>query len=485
MIKQAVHLVTALALLLAAPAFAADTLDERIARVENGLLPKTVIKGHAVTPAKIAERMVAAHVPGVSVAVINNGTIEWARGYGVTEAGGKQPVTTDTLFQAASISKPVAAMAALRLVEQGKLSLDKDINAYLTGWQLPQGAQTTKDRVNLRRLLNHSAGTSVHGFEGYADGESVPSLVQLLDGAKPANSEAVRVTMKPGAQWEYSGGGISIAQLAMTSASGKPFAALMKESVLDPLGMIHSTYEQPLPAALHTTAASAHDSSGAPIKGKWHTYPEQAAAGLWTTPSDLARFAIELQQAYAGKSSKVISKPMAAQMLTRLKGSYGLGIGVDKAEEGLAAFSHGGSNQGFKTMMYAFTTTGQGAVVMTNGDNGDALTGDIFRSIAKVYGWKDWRVIEKPVVAVGAATLAAYEAKYKLDSMEIKVSNEGGRLFITAPPLGPDPQELFPSSATRFFLLTDDTEFAFNKDKSGKFDLVIHRGKPRRAKRVL
>jgi CubicO group peptidase (beta-lactamase class C family) len=183
----------------------------------------------------------------------------------------------------------------------------------------------------------------VHGFRGYAAGESVPTLVQLLDGAKPANSGAVRVEVKPGQKWTYSGGGFSIGQLVMTTAAAKPFDRLMTDIVLGPLDMKHSTFAQPLPAALHGMAATGHDSAGKPIKGKWHTYPEQAAAGLWTTPSDLARFAIELQQASAGKSDKVISQAMATQMLTRLKGSYGLGIEVDDVG-GEPSFSHGGSN---------------------------------------------------------------------------------------------------------------------------------------------
>lgn len=465
------------------PSYAGDTLEERIARVENGLRSGVAIKGRPAPTFKLADRMAALKVPGVSVAVINGGAIEWARGYGVMEAGGIRKVTPDTLFQAASISKPVAAMGALRLVEQGKLSLDEDVNVKLQTWKLPPGAQSADNPVTLRKLLNHSAGTTVHGFRGYASGEAVPTLPELLDGAKPANSAAVRVNTKPGQEWRYSGGGISIAQLLMSSAAGKEFAPLMKEAVLDPIGMQHSTYQQPLPTVLHNQAASGHDSKGAPVNGKWHIYPEQAAAGLWTTPTDLARFAIELQQAAAGKSNKVLSKAMAAQMLTRQMGEYGLGIGVGKAND-VATFSHGGSNAGFKTMLFAFTSTGQGAAIMTNGDQGGALAPEILRSLSAEYGWSDFRVTERALANVDGKVLAAYAGNYKDGDVAIIITSEGERLFITASPLGSERLELFPASETTFFNLRDKAEFSFEKDSAGALELVIKAGRTNRARRV-
>lgn len=484
MIQTTIRLATVIVLLgSSVPAFAADSLEDRIARVENGLIGGTVIKGRPLVKTTIAQRMAAARIPGASVAVINNGVIEWARGYGVADAGSGRAVTPETLFQAASISKPVAALAALHLAEKGKLSLTEDVNQKLTGWKVPAGAQTAEAPVTMENLLNHSAGTTVHGFRGYAADEPVPTLIELLDGAKPANSEPVMVKTKPGEQWAYSGGGISIAQLVMTTAGGKPFATLMSDIVLKPLGMKHSTFAQPLPAALHGKAAIAHDGDGKPVKGKWHTYPEQAAAGLWTTPSDLARFAIELQRASAGKSNKVISQAMAKRMLTRLKGTYGLGIGVD-ANEGVASFNHGGSNVGYRTMLYALTNEGQGAVVMTNGDRGDALVGDLLRSIALEYKWKSWRIAEKAVVPVEARKLALYAGAYQLGKMKLTVTQTGDRLFLRAPPHGPDPVEVYPSTESTFFILEDDVEFAFESNKDGKFDLLIKGERRHKATRI-
>ena len=366
---------------------------ERIARVESGLLPAVVVKSEPAGRT-IAERMKELNVPGLSIAVINNGAIEWAKGYGVVEAGSPTPVTAETLFQAASISKPVAAMGMLALVEQGKLNLDEDVNLKFKSWKVPENDFTKQNKVTLRRLSSHSAGTTVHGFRGYAEGEGVPTVVQILDGIKPANSAAVRVDLAPGSQWRYSGGGITAMQLLMTDVAAKPFPDLMKELVFDKLGMKSSTYDQPLTATSLSKAAAGHLRTGAVIAGKRHTYPEMAAAGLWTTPTDLATFAIELQRANAGKSGKVLSQAMVNQMLTKQAGDYGLGIGLGGSGQ-TATFSHGGSNVGFRCMLFAYVHTGQGAVVMTNGDQGGVLAGEILRSISREYGWPDYKVVVK------------------------------------------------------------------------------------------
>jgi CubicO group peptidase (beta-lactamase class C family) len=476
---------TALAALLACftSAWADDALDERIARVEKGLVPPFAVQGRPAPSATIAQRMAELNVPGVSIAVINNGRIEWARAYGVVEAGSKRPVTTDTLFQAASISKPVAALGALHLVEQGKLALDEDVNRKLVGWKLPAGAQSAAAPVTLRNLLNHSAGTTVHGFAGYAAGAPVPTLVQLLDGAQPANSAAVRVDIAPNTQSRYSGGGYCVAQLLMTSVSGKDFTSLMNDAVLAPLGMKHSTFAQALPAALHHAAATGHDGAGRPMPGKWHTYPEQAAAGLWTTPSDLARFAIGLQQAAAGTSNKVVSQAMATQMLTKLNGDFGIGIELGNVD-GQRSFRHHGSNRGFKADLYALTDGGQGVVVMTNGDGGWNLAAAVLRSVAVEYGWKDLRPVEKPIVPVSAATLARYAGNYQLGPMQVKVVHDGERLLISAPPLGPQPREFFPSSETAFFNLHDWLTVHFEANQTGNVDLVVHADQISRAPRL-
>lgn len=450
----------------------ADKVFERIARVEKSLLPGVVIKGQSSTMA-IADRMAHYKVPGVSIAVINDGKIEWAKGYGVTEAGGSTPVKPETMFQAASISKPVAAMGMLALVEKGLLSLDEDVNAKLKSWKVPENDFTKEQKVTLRRLASHSAGLTVHGFRGYAADEAVPTAVQLLDGQKPANSAPVRVDVLPGSLWRYSGGGITVMQVLMGDVTGKPFPALMRELVLDKIGMKNSTYEQPLTTEYAMRAASGHRSNGQMIKGKWHTYPEMAAAGLWTTPTDLAKFAIEIQQSKAGKSNKVLSQTMIAQMLTKQSGDYGLGIGVG-GEGSKASFSHGGSNEGFKCNLFAYSETGQGAVVMTNGDLGGQLASEIFRSIAREYGWPDFKPAERTVVKVNPEIFKAYVGEYEVNG-KVVVTAENNKLYFQPPGGGKD--ELLPISETEFFPVTQNIRIVFKKDVQGAVTgLAVHFG---------
>ncbi|MFN0110487.1 MAG: serine hydrolase [Blastocatellia bacterium] len=451
---------------------AKPSVAERIASVESGLLAAVVIKDQTAAMT-IADRMKHYKVPGVSVAVINDGKIEWAKGYGVTEVGGSIPVTADTMFQAASISKPVAAMGMLRLVEKGLLTLDEDVNAKLKSWKVPENDFTKEQKVTLRRLASHSAGLTVHGFRGYAVGESVPATVQVLDGEKPANSAAVRVNVKPGSLWRYSGGGITVMQLLMTEVSGKPFPELMQESVLGKIGMKNSTFEQPLPANKTAKAAIGHRANGEIVKGQSHTYPEMAAAGLWTTPTDLAKFAIEIQQSKAGKSNKVLSQTMIAQMLTKQSGDYGLGIGVG-GEGSKSSFSHGGSNEGFKCNLFAYSETGQGAVVMTNGDLGGQLASEIFRSIAREYGWPDFKPVERAVVKVNPEIFKAYVGEYEANG-KVVVTTENNKLYFQPPGGGKD--ELLAMSETEFFPMTQNIRIVFKKDGQGAVTgVTVHFG---------
>lgn len=364
---------------------AAD-LDPKIQRVAQGLMPAKATPGKPVPKWTIAERLQFYKVPGVSVAVIVDGKLEWARGFGRTSAEGGKPVDAETLFQAASISKHVAALVALHFVDEGKLSLDEDVNRKLRAWKVPEHEFTKTEKVTLRRLLNHSAGLTVHGFPGYAAGEPVPSLIEVLDGRKPANTAPIRVDTTPGTLWRYSGGGYEVMQELVEEVAGKPFPQLAREIVLGPLGMKHSTFEQPLPKRLEANAASGHKAEGTTIPGKYHTYPEMTAAGLWTTPSDLALVVHELQT-----GGHVLKPETQTQMLTKVLGDYGLGLGLTETE-GRKAFSHGGSNAGFQCMLFGYREGGRGAVVMTNGDRGGQLANEILRSIGAEYGWVDFKV---------------------------------------------------------------------------------------------
>ena len=255
-------------------------------------------------------------VPALSVAVIDNFEVVSAKAYGVVEPGSSKPVTTRTLFQAGSISKPVAAAGALYLVEHGQLSLDQDVNEKLRTWKVPENDFTKSEKVTLRRLMSHTAGLTVHGFPGYDVNDTLPTLVQIFNGEKPANTAPIRVDLVPGKQVRYSGGGVTIEQQLMMDVTGKPFPALMRQIVLDRIGMTDSSYEQPLPPARAAMTAGGARGDGSMVHGRWHIYPEMAAAGLWTTPTDLSKFAIEIALSKHGKSNRILSESMTRQMLT-------------------------------------------------------------------------------------------------------------------------------------------------------------------------
>ena len=323
-------------------------------------------------------------VPGVSIAIIRGDVIQLET-YGVKSAVTREPVTTTTIFQAASISKMVTATAVLTAVQDGSLDLDAPINSVLTSWQVPTNHFTDREPVSLRQLLSHTAGTTVSGFRGYAAGEALPTLLQVLSGSPPANSEAVVVDKVPGGAYRYSGGGYCIIQQALVDVSGERFAGFMRTRVLEPIAMSHSTFTCPLPKVRLRDASSGHRSDGDVVDGGFHTYPEMAAASLWTTPEDLAKFAMALQDALAGESSVVLTQRSAQLMMTPIDDEYGLGV-TPVRTRGERYFAHSGHNEGFVSLLIAHETERVGAVFMMNSE-GNPVMSRLLEIIAKREGW--------------------------------------------------------------------------------------------------
>ncbi|HHP7239954.1 serine hydrolase [Longibacter sp.] len=436
-------------------------------QVEEGLRPAVMVQGESLPTMPLADRMARWNVPGVSIAVIENGELVWAQGYGVTRAGQADSVAAQTRFQAASISKPAAAFAALRLMEDGVLALDAPVNRQLTSWTVPQNEYTRDSSVTLRGLLSHTAGMTVSGFPGYAADEPVPSLVQVLDGASPANTAPIRVDTVPGRTMRYAGGGYTVAQRLMIDATGEAFAPLMDRLVLGPLGMERSTFRQPLPDSLTSRAAAAHTDSGAVVTGRWHTYPEKAAAGLWTTAPDLARFTIELHRAYQGNSD-LLSRETARLMMTPVQNGYGLGLTINGDEDSLRV-SHTGGNRGYRCEMIMHPATGDGAVVLTNGFGGGVLTREIMRAIAATYEWPGsrWAPKEKPSIRLIPEVLRRYVGTYRNDSgQRVVVRYADDRLVASLPIIGND-LRLVPRLEARFYATAIDAELQFEEGASG------------------
>jgi CubicO group peptidase (beta-lactamase class C family) len=442
--------------------------DSRIEQVENGLRPPVLVEGDKTW--SIAERMKLYGVPGLSIAVFRDSKIEWAKGYGLADVEEKKPVTPDTLFQAGSISKPVSAMAALVLVQDGKMSLTADINTYLKSWKVPANEHTAKAPVTLERLLSHTAGLTVHGFPGYAAGGPVPTVPQVLDGAAPANTAPVRVDLDPGTQYRYSGGGYTIAQLAMTEVTGQTFPALMQRLVLGPLGMKSSTYDQPLPAVLVPAAAAGYRDDGRPVEGKRHVYPEMAAAGLWTTASDLSRFAIGVQRILAGNRGPLTKTSVETMLTPRLEG-YALGLGIRDAGDS-TYFEHGGADEGFQAQLTANAKRGYGAVLMTNSDTGYKLMAEVMRSIAAAYYWDGYQIDPIPVARLTPEELGIFAGRYRLDADTIFVVTAAASGLSVHVPLGQD-FALVPVSKRSFVRRDEETRYSFERRPDGGAELVV------------
>ncbi|MEM9666326.1 MAG: serine hydrolase domain-containing protein [Bacteroidota bacterium] len=442
--------------------------EARMAQIETALRPLFTIQGEPPATTSLAERMETLGVPGVSIAVIEGGEVAWARGYGFADVEAERPVTPQTLFQAASISKPVAATAALRLAQEGRLDLDTDVNAYLTSWQVPDTAFTATEAVTIRRLVNHTAGTTVWGFPGYAPGEPVPSTADVLDGS--GNTDPVRVYKTPGESWRYSGGGYTVMQLALHDLTTQPFPALMDSLILTPLGMTASTYQQPLPADRHEQAAVGYRADGTAVEGRWHTYPEMAAAGLWTTPTDLARYALAIQQAHRGTEGSILDAATTSAMLTPGFANHGLGpvISTDTLR-----FEHGGANEGYRCFMTASIEGDHGMVVMTNSDEGGRLGQEIAQMVAHVYGWAGPQAEEKTTTTLDAAAYEAVAGRYMLeDGRPISVVYTADTLRIQADFLLEE-IHLVPQSDTTFFNRFDGMSVVFSRTDGAVTDLLV------------
>jgi CubicO group peptidase (beta-lactamase class C family) len=459
--KQLISKILLLVFIVPILSFGQAGSDTQIKRVEQGLLPAVLIKGDSSW--SLADRMKFYKVPGLSIAVIKDFKIDWARSYGLKDLESGEPATIETLFQAGSISKSVNAMVAMKKVEQGRISLDEDINNKLTSWKLPENEFTAKKKVTLRNLLSHTAGTTVHGFPGYAISEKVPTLQQILDGTAPANTAAVRVDFEPGTRFRYSGGGTTISQLAIMDIEKKPYPEIARETVLAPLGMSNSTYSQPLPVDWRKKAATGYRQNGSEVEGKIHIYPEMAAAGLWTTPTDLAKFAIELQLSLAGRSNKVLTKQSVETMTSSFMDDVGLGFFIEKHGNALY-FGHGGADEGFRAELVVSRDKGYGVAVMVNSDNGQIIR-EVIRSVASAYGWDEFLPAPYEIISLDATKLAEYSGRYQVNPDRVltiaPASVAGGKTILLATPTGDQPFEILPISETTFIRRDANIKYNF------------------------
>ena len=458
-----------------------DSLEQKIERIITSLCPYTGIEGQYGPPKSLYERLRATHTPGVSIAVINDFEIEWARGFGLSEAGTQNKVGTETLFQAASISKPIFALAVMKMVQIGQLDLDEDVNRYLYSWRVPKN-EDWQPRITLRQLLSHTAGTTVHGFPGYHASGALPNLVQILNGEFPTNTPAINVTLLPGTQYRYSGGGYTIAQQVMMDKLGAPFPDIMREFNFELLGLENSSYEQPLQPHWAARAAAGHPWNGVPIQERYRIMPEMAAAGLWTTPTDLAKIGVELMQVlehrkpYAllnKESILAMFKPQLSDQGEGISEYVGLGFHCNGVGDNFS-FSHEGLNEGFIAAMYVFPYLGKGAVIMINSNEGGCFLTELLRSIGKEYAWPWLSLHDKKFKST--LDLDDFTGYYSWKSpSDLMMSIDRGHLMFH--PLGQQPPfPVFPRTAGKdpeFFAKAVNLSLKFERDETGNVIALI------------
>jgi CubicO group peptidase (beta-lactamase class C family) len=433
------------------PEAVAPEVEQRIARVEQGLLPTAVPAGTKGQGQRLSDRMKQYRVPGLSVAVVNDGKVEWARGYGVVESGRRGKVNSQTLLQAGSISKVVAALGALRLVQQGRIGLDEDVNRKLVSWKIPENSYTRSEKVTLRRLLTHTAGITVHGFARYRSDLPVPTLLETLEGRPPANNIPIRVDLRPGSAWRYSGGGYVVLEQLVSDLTGEPFARYVGRTVLAPLGMMDSTFEALTPWE-RKRAATGHLPDRETVPGGAMRYGQHAAAGLWTTPTDLAKLIVGLQAVAAGQPGALLGPKVAGELFTPYASGWGLGLQLS-GEGASRRFTHGGSNEGFDSFFTGTLRTGQGLVVMANAnlyDPDDDLFGEVERAVAAEYHWPGFTIAQQEYVKLPERVLKPWRGRYRLSpGVMVDVDTRDGRLEAYYP--GEGASTLYPRTEHEFF----------------------------------
>ncbi len=333
----------------------------------------------------LSDRMERYGVSGVGIAVLKNGEVVQARGFGVLQAGGTDAVNENTLFSVGSVSKVAAAAIALKLQAEGLLNVDGDVREYLKSWQLPTSPENTP--VTLRLILSHTAGFNLHGFGDFAPDAALPSVYDTLSGTAPATHERLRFLSKPGTRFRYSGGGYTLAQLVMTDLTQQGFPALARYMLFEPLSMVRSSFANPLPAD-SGNIAKAHDRYGRPValpRG-YEAMPEMAASGLWTSAAELGQLVAALIESHRAPGG-YLPQPIAVDMMTQVSPSeHGIGPRV----EGVGAsrlFQHSGANNSYRAWIEGHLATGDGLVVLTNGARGHELHREIRKAATEVFGW--------------------------------------------------------------------------------------------------
>ena len=443
-------------------------VSDQIADIEKGLLPVNLFEGEQAF--EIHDRMKFYKVPGLSITVIKDFKILWTKTYGVADLKLQIPVTDKTLFNIGSLSKGVAALTALSLIHQGKFKLDDDVNKLMTSWKIPENKFTKNAVVTPALLMNHSAGAMHHFGVGYFR-SSFPTITQVLKGEPPAKHRPTIIDQIPGTRFQYSNPGYAILQQIIEDVTGKPIYTVAQENIITKLGMTRTTFEQPLPESFEKVAAAGHRGYSQ-VRGKRHYFANIAAGGLWTTSDDYAKYVIELQKSWHGKSNKIISEKLTREMLSpHVSKQYGYGVFMRSIGEE-KYFGHMGDSAGFMAGFISHATDGYGAVILTNSNSSPELIREINRSIARYYNWAEFVPPEVKPVDINESVKKEISGRYRSGpDTVVDIILKGGDLILSN--LGKE--KMFHIGDHIFKIKRRAGEIQFTKEiPSGHWSAVYH-----------
>lgn len=458
------------------------TIEERRRAVTHGLVPPVRIEDQPLHWS-IDERLAHHRCPGVGLAVMHRGVVDWAAGFGRREEGRPDPCTADTVFMAASCSKPVTAVLVLQQVERGVLDLDVPLNSLLQRWRIPDNDFTRDHPVTLRTALSHTAGLTVGGWGVVPrDGSPVPSWLDLLEGRPPSKLGPVVVDKAYDGTDRYSGGGFLLAQMALEDTTGRSFADLADEYVFDPLGMTRSSFRHDPSAALLADIASGHPGDGSTVHaGGWMLAPEAGAGGLFSTAHDYATFLLACRAAYHGESGSILPQSLARDAMTRHdRSAFGLGFRV-LGDGATARINHGGSNDGYQSETVLYLDSGDGGVVFTNAVSGIFLYREILNGMAEVYDWPEYLLPPKRLRVLTDDDMQRYTGSFRITSgiemPVLRVWVDNGRLYNAIDGMRFGTQEVFCDTDGVLFNQTGPFETHATFGADGRVDrLVVQEG---------
>lgn len=446
--------------------------EDKKAELENGIRGQVKFLEEPESYSSIIDKMVEYKIPALSLAVINQGKIEWADIYQNRNFFEQQNLDSTSIFQAASLSKPVTFLAALRMHSAGEIDLDENIQDYLKDFVLPQGKQSADSPITFRNIFSHTSGIRPGGYQGYNRNEIMPTDLDILQGNMGVNTPAIEVITPPNETLAYSGGAYTLAELALQDFFNDEFSNIMEKWILEPAGMNLSEFTQPFPASDSSRVAKAYTYSGDAVEGGWRNHPEQAAAGLWSNATDMAKFLIEVYNAFQGRGA-IFSQSDIKSIVSHERDEHVYGFIVKRIEDDIS-ITHYGGNIGYRTGMTISLTSGNGLVYLTNSDNGGVLGNELLLSASQIYGWQHFKQINVQRDEVSSETLRNLSGEYKWNKQidlsikfdenkeQISLFFPNGDEYMLTPIRGDELDFIHPNTGVKVTFLDNDDFQSFS-----------------------